>query len=187
MTLVRDKCATRDQLCAMAGRSIRRAREIRARLPVEGGPDSQSARIGQIQLLLRYAGLRERGLSLPDVADVEFRASSQNGDDGILLYLFGLLGMGGRRAVEICAGNGIECNAANFVVNHGWTGLLVDAPPVSSPPLLVRPAFGGGHAHRVAPTDRWAKAGGWAGPEREGWRALANRAPSAASPATSRR
>jgi hypothetical protein len=30
--------------------------------------------------------------------------------------------------VEICAGDGIECNAANLLVNlnHGWSGLLLD-------------------------------------------------------------
>lgn len=28
--------------------------------------------------------------------------------------------------MEICAGDGIECNTANLILNHGWTGLLVD-------------------------------------------------------------
>lgn len=28
--------------------------------------------------------------------------------------------------MEICAGDGIECNTANLIVNHGWTALLVD-------------------------------------------------------------
>jgi len=28
--------------------------------------------------------------------------------------------------VEICAGNGIECNSANLLINHGWNGLLID-------------------------------------------------------------
>ena len=28
--------------------------------------------------------------------------------------------------VEICAGDGIECNTANLIVNHGWNGLLFD-------------------------------------------------------------
>jgi hypothetical protein len=58
--------------------------------------------------------------------DTQFRAFSQNGEDGILLYVFSLLGMGKRRCVEICAGDGIECNTANLIVNHGWSGLLFD-------------------------------------------------------------
>jgi hypothetical protein len=33
------------------------------------------------------------------------------------------------RSVEICAGDGTECNTANFLLNHRWTGLLVDGNP----------------------------------------------------------
>jgi hypothetical protein len=60
------------------------------------------------------------------LADVEFRCQSQNGEDGILHYIFSLLGTTDRRVVEICAGDGIECNAANLIINHGWCGLLFD-------------------------------------------------------------
>jgi hypothetical protein len=58
--------------------------------------------------------------------DVEFRNSSQNGEDGILLYLFTLAGHGSRRAVEICAGDGIESNTANLVIHHDWDSLMLD-------------------------------------------------------------
>ncbi len=63
---------------------------------------------------------------MPELGDVEFRSYSQNGEDGILLYLFSLLGHGGRRAVEVCASDGIQCNSANLIINHGWVGLLLD-------------------------------------------------------------
>ncbi|HJQ34916.1 MAG TPA: hypothetical protein VJ866_22395 [Pyrinomonadaceae bacterium] len=63
---------------------------------------------------------------LPSLSDVEFRCFSQNGEDGILLFLFALIGTTNKRVVEICAGNGIECNSANLIINHGWRGLLVD-------------------------------------------------------------
>src|SRR5207245_1991562 len=70
-----------------------------------------------------------RGEPLPSFREAEFRAYSQFGEDGILLLLFAAAGAGGRRAVELCAGDGIECNAANLVVNHGWEALLVDGDP----------------------------------------------------------
>src|SRR5262249_35364626 len=41
-------------------------------------------------------------------------------------YLFALLGTTNKRSVELCAGDGTECNTANLLLNHGWTGLLVD-------------------------------------------------------------
>jgi hypothetical protein len=62
----------------------------------------------------------------PDVRDFEYRSFSQNGEDGILLYLFSRLGMTSRRAVEICCGTGIESNSANLIINYGWSGLLFD-------------------------------------------------------------
>jgi hypothetical protein len=88
---------------------------------------SAAAQIAQVQLRLHYQGLGRQGLrALPDLHDVEFRCYSQSGEDGILLYLFSLLGTESRRALEICAGDCVECNSANLIINHGWGGLLVD-------------------------------------------------------------
>jgi len=85
-----------------------------------------NAQATQVALRLRYRELRAAGSSLPSLSDVEFRCYSQNGEDGILLYLLSLLGTEHRRSVEICAGSGLECNTANLIINHGWQGLLVD-------------------------------------------------------------
>jgi hypothetical protein len=82
---------------------------------------------GVQRLLSRdYRASLHNGLPLPDLGEAEFRCFSQNGEDGILLYIFSLVGTVTKKVVEICAGNGIECNAANLIVNHGWSGLLVD-------------------------------------------------------------
>jgi hypothetical protein len=79
----------------------------------------------QILLSLKYQELARSG-HLPDWHDVEFRCFSQNGEDGLLLYVFALIGTTSRRCVEMCAGDGIECNTANLLVNHRWVGLLID-------------------------------------------------------------
>jgi hypothetical protein len=81
-----------------------------------------------VQLLLRqkYTELTENHLALPELTDTEFRCFSQNGEDGILLYIFSILGTTNRHVVEISAGDGIECNSANLIINHGWYGLLFD-------------------------------------------------------------
>lgn len=96
-------------------------------------PDEITAVSKGMQLLLasRWKELAARGSPFPDLADVEFRAFSQTGEDGILLYLFSILGTTNRRAVEICAGSGIECNTTNLIVNHGWEGLLFDGNAAS--------------------------------------------------------
>jgi hypothetical protein len=87
---------------------------------------SVASKIGQMRLVQEWKRMLHHGEPLPSLAEVEFRAFSQNGEDGILLYLFSLIGAQQRSCVEICAGDGIECNSANLILNHGWTALLVD-------------------------------------------------------------
>jgi hypothetical protein len=86
------------------------------------GPDQAIQHL----LRLRYRDLIDTRRPLPPLGDVEMRFYSQNGEDGIILLLLEAVGTETKRSVEICAGDGIECNTANLLVNHGWTGLLVD-------------------------------------------------------------
>jgi hypothetical protein len=89
-----------------------------------------AARLNQLLLMRYYAAISEGRRPPCRFSDVEFRCYSQNGEDGILLYIFSVIGAGNRRCVEIAAGDGIECNTANLVINHGWLGLMVDGDPV---------------------------------------------------------
>ncbi len=75
----------------------------------------------QILLSLKYQELAQQGVTLP-FPDVEFRNYSQAGEDGILHYIFSLIGTNSKRCVEICAGVGSECNSANLILKHGWHG-----------------------------------------------------------------
>lgn len=80
--------------------------------------------VAQKQLMLGYQSLPPgEGLSFRQVG---WGLYSQHDEDGILLYLFSRIGVKTYRVVEMCAGNGVECNAANLILNHRWTGLLVD-------------------------------------------------------------
>ncbi len=85
----------------------------------------------QVLLTQHYQTLKNAGHVLPDFASTGFRVYSQNEEDGYLLYIFALIGMATRKTVEICAGDGIECNSANLIINHKWTGLLVDGNPAN--------------------------------------------------------
>jgi predicted O-methyltransferase YrrM len=62
-----------------------------------------------------------------DLGDVGFSVFSEFEEDGILLYLFAALGPGNRRLVEIGCGNGLQNNTTNLILNHRWTGVLIDA------------------------------------------------------------
>ncbi len=57
----------------------------------------------------------------------EFKVYSQNGEDGILLYIFSTIGIHNRTFVDFGAEDGRECNTANLSLNWGWSGLLIEA------------------------------------------------------------
>lgn len=59
----------------------------------------------------------------------ELRVFSQNGEDGLLLYLFAKLGSRSKRVVEIGIQDGSECNARNLIQSFGWSGTLVEGDP----------------------------------------------------------
>lgn len=81
-----------------------------------------------VQQLLHYTYRQlQAQRKLPEqISDAGFRCFSQNDEDGLILYIFSLVGTTNKRVVEICAGDGIECNASNLIINHGWSGLLFD-------------------------------------------------------------
>ncbi|QDV59313.1 hypothetical protein Mal33_53410 [Rosistilla oblonga] len=80
----------------------------------------------QAQLWIKYKLLDNASRGKLNFRDVGWKAFSQTDEDGILLYLLSTLGSPTRRSVEICASDGRECNTANLLLNHHYTGLLVD-------------------------------------------------------------
>ena len=71
-------------------------------------------------------GCRQNGLSLPSFDDIGFRVFSDSDEDGILLYIFTLIGVTNKKVVDIGAGSVRGSNTANLIINHGWIGLLID-------------------------------------------------------------
>jgi hypothetical protein len=72
----------------------------------------------------RYSGMNPVSSGLEGH---ELRVRSQNGEDGILLWLFSRIGTADRELVEIGCGDGRECNGANLVLSWAWRGVFVDA------------------------------------------------------------
>ncbi|GAC1347205.1 MAG: hypothetical protein NVSMB27_12120 [Ktedonobacteraceae bacterium] len=85
----------------------------------------RSNKATQILLSMQYREMLALKLPQPTFEDVEFRAYSQFGEDGILLYLFSVLGTTNKKCVEICGGAGND-NTTNLIINHGWNGQFFD-------------------------------------------------------------
>ena len=61
-----------------------------------------------------------------DINSHEKKIYSQNGEDGILEFIFSKIGITNKFSVEFGVGNGFECNTVYFLENKGWTGLMMD-------------------------------------------------------------
>ena len=83
----------------------------------------------QARLAALYRSNHSEGEYLPLLKDTGFKKFSQTDEDGLLLYIYSLIGTTNKIALEICAGNGIECNSANLIINHGWSAILFDGNP----------------------------------------------------------
>ncbi len=72
----------------------------------------------------KYSQLANKPKS--EINSKEFKISSQNGEDGILLYIFSKIGIKNKTFVEFGVGDGRECNTANLIRNFEWNGLMIE-------------------------------------------------------------
>ena len=56
----------------------------------------------------------------------EAKVYSQNGEDGLLMFILNEIGAEYYTIVEIGIGNGSECNSRNMIENFGWKAWLID-------------------------------------------------------------
>jgi len=86
---------------------------------------SQYSQVEQKLLEMHYRHMLHSGMPTMPFGDVGFRVFSESNEDGILLYIFSLIGTTNKQLVDIGAAVS-GSNTANLIVNHGWTGLLID-------------------------------------------------------------
>ncbi len=81
--------------------------------------------IQQRQLMQHYLVCQKNG-QLPDIRTTGFKVFSQFEEDGILLYLFSVIGEGSKTFIEIGANDGINSNCSNLAIHFGWSGLFFE-------------------------------------------------------------
>jgi len=76
----------------------------------------------QLNLIQQY-----KSLSSPfSFNDIGFQNFSGTNEDGILLYIFAILGVTNKKLVDIGAALPFGSNSANLLIGHHWDGLLID-------------------------------------------------------------
>lgn len=87
---------------------------------------SPALRANLAQLRSHYIQLANSGGQLPPLSETGFRVYSEYEEDGMLLFLFAVIGTANRTFVDIGAADGINSNCANLAINSRWNGLFID-------------------------------------------------------------
>jgi hypothetical protein len=86
---------------------------------------SPAVQVQQRHLFLQYQQWAKEN-KLPAIADTGFSVFSQFEEDGMLLFLFAVLGEGKKTFIEIGANDGVNSNCSNLLLNFGWNGLFIE-------------------------------------------------------------
>lgn len=86
----------------------------------------QNNQLQQRSLYFYYRDKLLKGDKLPDWRDTGFRVFSQSDEDGLLLYIFSLIGFSNRLLLDVASGSPYGGNSTNLIVNWGFNGLLVE-------------------------------------------------------------
>lgn len=87
----------------------------------------QNDQIAQRQLWHHYKYLRASDGQLPAFQETGFRVFSGTDEDGLLLYIFSMIGTTNKRCIELAYGTPVGANTTNLICNWGWHGLLIEA------------------------------------------------------------
>ena len=83
------------------------------------------SQIEQRRLHFYYRNLIDDNKRLPVISDTGFRVFSQTDEDGILLYIFSIIGTTNKVCIDIAFASPFGANTTNLICNCGWFGLLV--------------------------------------------------------------
>ena len=82
--------------------------------------------MSQRALFQNYQLLHKLSLPLPKFQDIGCRVYSQSDEDGLLLYIFSLIGTTNKVCVDIGSGVPNGANSTNLIRNWGFTGFLIE-------------------------------------------------------------
>lgn len=85
-----------------------------------------NSQVAQKHLFATYQNFAKQKDELPDLRDTGFRVYSQTDEDGIILYIFSLIGFTNKLLVDIAFATPYGANTTNLICNWGFSGLLVE-------------------------------------------------------------
>jgi len=87
----------------------------------------QTSSIAQRQFFLSLSAIAEQGGGGgPSFRDSGFRVYSQADEDGLLLYIFSLIGLTNKLLIDMASGKPNGANSTNLIINWGFHALLLE-------------------------------------------------------------
>jgi len=87
--------------------------------------------IAQREIFLSYKNKNDNNKSTLNFRDAGFRVYSQTDEDGLLLYIFSLIGFTNRMLVDMAFGSPYNANSTNLLLNWGFHGLVIEGNPAN--------------------------------------------------------
>ena len=87
--------------------------------------EMKNSQVSQKLLKLHYQTNLSQKLPLPKISEAGWRVFSQTDEDGILHYIFSLIGTTNKVCLDIAFASPYTANTTNLILNNGWTGLLI--------------------------------------------------------------
>lgn len=87
---------------------------------------SNTTRASLQNLFHEYSNAAKQNV-VPPLKNVGLKVFSQLEEDGLLMFLFAVLGTKNKTFIEIGSNDCINSNCANLALNFGWSGIFIDA------------------------------------------------------------
>jgi hypothetical protein len=94
-------------------------------------PIFNNSQVQQRQLFFQYQQYKKTPSVLPSFSDTGFRVFSQSDEDGLLLYIFALIGFTNKICIDIAFASPFGSNTTNLICNWGFQGFLIEAENMS--------------------------------------------------------
>ena len=87
--------------------------------------NDSDTQIVQKQLESHYKFLTATSNTLPETSEVGWRKYSQTDEDGILHFIFSVIGTTDKICLDIAFANPVGANTTNLILNNAWNGILI--------------------------------------------------------------
>jgi hypothetical protein len=89
-------------------------------------------RTHQLLLISHFKQMHQKKIKINALEEIGFNVYSPTYEDGILLFIFSIIGITNKKLVDIGAGTVQGSSVSNLIINHSFSGLLIEGKKENS-------------------------------------------------------